>query len=156
MERPDNKYHLQLVYTTPVNSAFRAIWLVPLSRDIKYYSPPGGFRKKKMAREPHFVVKYSSYLGTAIELVLYILKKLFYCIKQLCHAQIFLRFKKRFKKTKKLYHVEVQCYPGPRGFLNNPPMGEIRAANVTRLASRRFAARFSPSEDFFRKPLGPG
>ena len=31
-----------LVYTTQVNSAFRAIWLVPLSRDIKYYSP-GGF-----------------------------------------------------------------------------------------------------------------
>ena len=23
-----------------MNSAFRAIWLVPLSRDIKYYSPP--------------------------------------------------------------------------------------------------------------------
>ena len=66
-----------LVYTTPVNSAFRAIWLVPLSRDIKYYSPPGGFRRKKMAREPHFVVKYSSYLGTAIKLVLYILKQLF-------------------------------------------------------------------------------
>ena len=30
-----------------------------------------------MAREPHFVVKYSSYLGTAIKLVLYILKQLF-------------------------------------------------------------------------------
>ena len=30
----------QLVYTTQVNSAFRAIWLVPQSRDIKYYSPP--------------------------------------------------------------------------------------------------------------------
>ena len=30
-----------------------------------------------MAREPHFVVKYSSYLGTAIKLVLYILKHLF-------------------------------------------------------------------------------
>ena len=29
-----------------------------------------------MAREPHFVVKYSSYLGTAIKLVLYILKQL--------------------------------------------------------------------------------
>ena len=26
-----------------------------------------------MAREPHFVVKYSSYLGTAIKLVLYTL-----------------------------------------------------------------------------------
>ena len=33
--------------------------------------------EKKMAREPHFVVKYSSYLGTAIKLVLYILKQLF-------------------------------------------------------------------------------
>ena len=32
---------------------------------------------EKMAREPHFVVKYSSYLGTAIKLVLYILKQLF-------------------------------------------------------------------------------
>ena len=31
-----------------------------------------------MAREPHFVEKYSSYLGTAIKLVLYILKQLFY------------------------------------------------------------------------------
>ena len=30
-----------------------------------------------MACEPHFVVKYSSYLGTAIKLVLYILKQLF-------------------------------------------------------------------------------
>ena len=30
-----------------------------------------------MAREPHFVVKYSSYLGTATKLVLYILKQLF-------------------------------------------------------------------------------
>ena len=30
-----------------------------------------------MAREPHFVVKYSSYLETAIKLVLYILKQLF-------------------------------------------------------------------------------
>ena len=30
-----------------------------------------------MAREPHFVVKCSSYLGTAIKLVLYILKQLF-------------------------------------------------------------------------------
>ena len=30
-----------------------------------------------MAREPHFVVNYSSYLGTAIKLVLYILKQLF-------------------------------------------------------------------------------
>ena len=30
-----------------------------------------------MVREPHFVVKYSSYLGTAIKLVLYILKQLF-------------------------------------------------------------------------------
>ena len=41
-----------LVYTTQVNSAFRAIWLVPQSRDIKYYSPPGSFRRKKMVREP--------------------------------------------------------------------------------------------------------
>ena len=30
-----------------------------------------------MVCEPHFVVKYSSYLGTAIKLVLYILKQLF-------------------------------------------------------------------------------
>ena len=30
-----------------------------------------------MVREPHFVVKYSSYLGTAIKLVLYVLKQLF-------------------------------------------------------------------------------
>ena len=35
------------------------------------------FPEKEMAREPHFVVKYSSYLGTAIKLVLYILKQLF-------------------------------------------------------------------------------
>ena len=32
---------------------------------------------EKMACEPHFVVKYSSYLGTAIKLVLCILKELF-------------------------------------------------------------------------------
>ena len=42
----------ELVYTTPVNSAFRAIWLVPLSRDIKYYSPPGGFRRTKWRANP--------------------------------------------------------------------------------------------------------
>ena len=30
-----------------------------------------------MAREPHLVVKHSSYLGTAIKLVLYKLKQLF-------------------------------------------------------------------------------
>ena len=41
-----------LVYTTTVNSAFRAIWLVPLSRDIKYYSPPGGFRRVKWRANP--------------------------------------------------------------------------------------------------------
>ena len=41
-----------LVYTTQVNSAFRATWLVPLSRDIKYYSPPGGFRRKKWSANP--------------------------------------------------------------------------------------------------------
>ena len=33
-----------------------------------------------MAREPHFVVKYSSYLGTAIKLVLYIVKQLLLAI----------------------------------------------------------------------------
>ena len=44
--------YLELIYTTPVNSAFRAIWLVPLSRDIKYYSPPGGFRRKKWRANP--------------------------------------------------------------------------------------------------------
>ena len=45
-------WYSDLVYTTPVNSAFRAIWLVPLSRDIKYYSPPGGFRRKKWRANP--------------------------------------------------------------------------------------------------------
>ena len=45
-------HYLLLVYTTPVNSPFRAIWLVPLSRDIKYYSPPGGFRRKKWRTNP--------------------------------------------------------------------------------------------------------
>ena len=43
------------------------------------------------------------------------------------------------------------CYPGPRDFLNNPPMGEIRAAN----ASRCVAARFLPLGGLFRKPLEP-
>ena len=33
---------LLLVYTTQANSAFRMIWLVPQSRDIKCNSPPGG------------------------------------------------------------------------------------------------------------------
>ena len=60
-----------------MNSAFRAIWLVPQSRDIKYYSPPGGFRVKKMSRETHFIRKWSNFLGIAIKLVLYILKQLF-------------------------------------------------------------------------------
>ena len=60
-----------------MNSAFRAIWLVPQSRDIKYYSPPGGFRVKKMSRETHFIRKWSNFLGIAIKLVFYILKQLF-------------------------------------------------------------------------------
>ena len=56
--------YLLLVYiTTQVNSAFRAIWLVPQSQDIKWYSPPGGFERKKMACKT--------------QLVLYILKQLF-------------------------------------------------------------------------------
>ena len=43
-----------LVYTTQVNSAFREIWLVPQSRDMKYYyftswRLPG---EKKVARDP--------------------------------------------------------------------------------------------------------
>ena len=42
----------ELVYTTQVNSAFRAIWLVPQARDIKCYSPPGGFRRKKWRARP--------------------------------------------------------------------------------------------------------
>ena len=49
-------YH-GLVYTTQVNSAFRAIWWVPQSRDIKYYSLPCGFWFKKMSRETHFIRK---------------------------------------------------------------------------------------------------
>ena len=39
-----------------------------------------------MAREPHFVVKYSSYLGTAIKLVLYILKQLLHCFVDSCRS----------------------------------------------------------------------
>ena len=69
--------YIVLVYTTQVNSAFLAIWLVPQSWDIKYYSPPGGFRVKKMSRETHFIRKWSNFLGIAIKLVLYILKQLF-------------------------------------------------------------------------------
>ena len=57
-----------------MNSEF---WLVPQSLDIKYYSPPGGFRVKKMSRETHFIRKWSNFLGIAIKLVLYILKQLF-------------------------------------------------------------------------------
>ena len=72
-----NSGYFKLVYTTQVNSAFRAIWLVPQSRDIKYYSPPGGFRVKQMSRETHFIRKWSNLLGIAIKLVLYILKQLF-------------------------------------------------------------------------------
>ena len=53
----DPDEYSKLVYTTQVNSAFRAIWLVPQSRDIKCYSLPGGFRRKKMACETHFVRK---------------------------------------------------------------------------------------------------
>ena len=60
-----------------MNSAFRAIWLVPQSRDMKYYSPPGGFWAKKMSRKTHFIRKWSNFLGIAIKLVLYILKQLF-------------------------------------------------------------------------------
>ena len=60
-----------------MNSAFRAIWLVPQSRDIKYYPPPGGFRVKKMSCVTLFIRKWSNFLGIAIKLVLYILKQLF-------------------------------------------------------------------------------
>ena len=41
------------------------------------------------------------------------------------------------------YVMQYFRYPGPRGFLNNPPRGEIRAASAS-------------SGGLFRKPLGPG
>ena len=47
--------HSRLVSTTQVNNAFRAMWLVPHSRNIKW--PPGDLRRKKMARETHFIRK---------------------------------------------------------------------------------------------------
>ena len=75
--KPRQGRHSVLVYTTQANSAFRAIWLVPQSRDFKYYSPPGGFRVKKMSRETHFIRKWSNFMGIAIKFVLYILKQLF-------------------------------------------------------------------------------
>ena len=44
-----------LVYTTQVTSAFCAIWFASQSRDIKYYSPPGGiWRKKAYLRVPFY------------------------------------------------------------------------------------------------------
>ena len=71
------QWYMSLVYTTQVNSDFRVIWLVPQSRDIEWYSPPCGFGRKKLARETHFIRKWSNYLGIGIKLVLYILKQLF-------------------------------------------------------------------------------
>ena len=72
----DAVWYQCLVYTTQVNSAIRAIWLAPKSRDIKHYSPPGGFWvEKRKSRETHFIRKESHSLGIAI--VLYILKQLF-------------------------------------------------------------------------------
>ena len=71
--------YLYLIYKTPLTSAFRAILIGSsiLGYQVLFI---WRFPEKKMVREPHFVVKYSRYLGTAIKLVLlnlYILKQLF-------------------------------------------------------------------------------
>ena len=69
-------HYLMLVYTTPVNSESHDF----IGSSISGYQvlfTSWQFPEKKMMCEPHFVVKYSSYLGTAIKLVLYILKQLF-------------------------------------------------------------------------------
>ena len=66
------------VYTTQVNSAFRASWLVPQSRNIRWYSPSGGFRRKKWRASPILSeYKILNYLRFAIKLLLHILKQLF-------------------------------------------------------------------------------
>ena len=68
--RESKQKYLALVYTTQVNSAFRTIWLVPQSRNIKcIHLPSCGFRRKEMARETRFIRKWNNSLGTAIKLV---------------------------------------------------------------------------------------
>ena len=62
-----------LVYTTQVNSAFRAIWLVPRS-EIHLLATSGG---KKWRAKPISSENKITYLWIAIKLVLYILKQLF-------------------------------------------------------------------------------
>ena len=65
-----------LVYTTQVNSAFRAIWLVLQSWTIKCYSPSGGIRRKKWLMSPILSENKATIWQLLLNL-LYILKQLF-------------------------------------------------------------------------------
>ena len=56
-------------YTTQVNSTFRALWLIPQSRNIKCYSPLGGFRRKKKWRANPILSEICTH-------IIYILKQL--------------------------------------------------------------------------------
>ena len=68
---------IPLVYTTLMNSAFRAIWLVPQSRNIKCIHLLAASKGKTWLASLILSKKYSNYLGIAINVCLYILKQLF-------------------------------------------------------------------------------
>ena len=110
-----------------------------------------------MAREPHFVVKYSSYLGTAIKLVLYILKQLslphLYIVSYKCWENVLF----------KLRSERVTCHFGssPRPlvpFPNSPHPGSLycthprpsrfprskMAAGISARAQNRYASAGHP------------
>ena len=72
MDAAINKF---LVYTTQGNSAFRVFRLAPQSRNIKYYSSPGGFSgEANWCAKPFLSENKIAICELAIKLVWYILK----------------------------------------------------------------------------------
>ena len=72
---PSSKYFF-LVYTTQVNSAFHALWLVNSEVISKYYSPPSN-RLERCWNVRHLVTHKVTFSSAMIQLVCYVLNQLF-------------------------------------------------------------------------------
>ena len=103
-----------------------------------------------MAREPHFVVKYSSYLGTAIKLVLYILKQLFAEVEVNSSADGYTRLAMTFCLDADTYGISNIRWSRPAFVRNSKPIGlswTIRIVrckvNYTRESGLRCTTGFS-------------
>jgi len=60
-----------LVYTTQVNSAFRALWLVHSEVISQYYSPPSNWRERFLNFWPLFTLKITFWLANYSACVVY-------------------------------------------------------------------------------------